>query len=208
MNKQEFLIELKKSLKGLRKKEISERVSFYSEMIDDRIEEGLTEEEAVAKISSISEISSTEEVKKEKKSSSKLKTALIIAGSPIWLALIIALFSVLLALVIVAIALAISVVAIVFALFVSLWAILLSLFVGGIAGILSLVIYVIFAEATVGVMYCGAGAVCVGLAILAVMPIKELSKWLLIFIKKAFVFIGDLFKYCKVSFAKKEAKYE
>lgn len=208
MNKQEFLVELKKSLKGLRKKEIAERVAFYSEMIDDRIEEGLTEEEAVAKISNISEISSTEEVKKEKKSNNGLKTALIIVGSPIWLALIIALFSVVLALVIVAVAVTISLVAIVFSLFVALWAVVVALFACGIAGILSLVLYVIFANPAVGVMYCGAGAVCVGLAILAVFPMKKFSQLSIILTKKSLAFMGDLFNHCKSLLVKKEAKYE
>ena len=50
MRKQEFLSALKRSMKGLPKSEIDERISFYSEMIDDRVEEGFSEEEAVAMI--------------------------------------------------------------------------------------------------------------------------------------------------------------
>jgi hypothetical protein len=41
MNKQEFLTALKKALSPLSKADLEERLSFYSEMIDDRIEEGL-----------------------------------------------------------------------------------------------------------------------------------------------------------------------
>ena len=48
MNKQEFLDELRKGLCGLPSEDIEERINFYSEMIDDRMEEGLTEEESVA----------------------------------------------------------------------------------------------------------------------------------------------------------------
>ena len=51
MNKQEFLSRLRKQLKGLEDKE--ERITFYSEMIDDRMEEGLSEEEAVAAVGSL-----------------------------------------------------------------------------------------------------------------------------------------------------------
>ena len=47
MDKKEFMSELKEKLCGLPKKELEERLSFYGEMIDDRIEEGLSEEEAV-----------------------------------------------------------------------------------------------------------------------------------------------------------------
>ena len=46
MRKAEFLRELEKRLQGLPKDEIDSRLAFYSEMIDDRIEDGKTEEEA------------------------------------------------------------------------------------------------------------------------------------------------------------------
>ena len=45
MNKQEFLAELRRGLSGLPRDDIEERLSFYGEMLDDRIEEGLSEEE-------------------------------------------------------------------------------------------------------------------------------------------------------------------
>ena len=53
MSKQEFFEGLRKGLSGLAKEDIEERISFYNEMIDDRMEEGLTEEEAVAEMGSI-----------------------------------------------------------------------------------------------------------------------------------------------------------
>ena len=56
MNKQEFLDRLRKGLSGLPQAEREERLLFYSEMIDDRMEEGLTEEEAVAALGSLEEI--------------------------------------------------------------------------------------------------------------------------------------------------------
>ena len=48
MTKQAFLAALGERLVGLPQKDIEERLTFYSEMIDDRMEEGLSEEEAVA----------------------------------------------------------------------------------------------------------------------------------------------------------------
>ena len=45
MTKNEFISRLRARLSGLPKDEIRERLAFYGEMIDDRIEEGLSEEE-------------------------------------------------------------------------------------------------------------------------------------------------------------------
>ncbi|MBO7336520.1 MAG: hypothetical protein J6U42_06240 [Lachnospiraceae bacterium] len=56
MTKKEFLNELGIGLRGLPASDISERQSFYSEMIDDRIEDGLSEEEAVAQIGPVDKI--------------------------------------------------------------------------------------------------------------------------------------------------------
>ena len=47
MNKELFLSSLRESLDGLSGEDIAERLAFYSEAIDDRMEDGLTEEEAV-----------------------------------------------------------------------------------------------------------------------------------------------------------------
>ena len=52
MRKSEFLYELRRALSGLPQSDVEERISFYSEMIDDRMEEGLSEEEVVAGIGS------------------------------------------------------------------------------------------------------------------------------------------------------------
>ena len=56
MSKQEFLVQLRKGLSGLPQDDIEERLTFYSEMIDDRMEEGFSEEEAVSQIGSVDEI--------------------------------------------------------------------------------------------------------------------------------------------------------
>ena len=56
MSKQEFLAQLRKSLSGLPQEDIEERLTFYSEMIEDHIEEGRPEEEAVSAVGSVDEI--------------------------------------------------------------------------------------------------------------------------------------------------------
>lgn len=94
MNKKRFLMLLNKKLRHLPKKEVEERILFYSEMIDDRIEEGLSEEEAVLQIGDINEIASQiiSEVSLDydiNKKHSALQIILLIIGSPIWLSLVI-----------------------------------------------------------------------------------------------------------------------
>ena len=56
MMKKMFLDRLRVRLSCLPKEEQDERIAFYSEMIDDRMEDGLTEEEAVKAITSIDDI--------------------------------------------------------------------------------------------------------------------------------------------------------
>ena len=56
MNRVEFILSLQDRLSALPRKELEERLAFYNEMIDDKIEDGLSEEEAVAQIGSIDEI--------------------------------------------------------------------------------------------------------------------------------------------------------
>lgn len=107
MNKQEFLAQLRNGLSGLPKEDADERLSFISEMIDDRMEEGVTEEAAVKEIGSvdalvsqiIAEIPLGKLVKEKIAPKRKLKAweiVLLALGSPIWLSLLIAAAAVLL----------------------------------------------------------------------------------------------------------------
>ena len=50
MTKWEFIAALGARLSGLPKNDIDERLNFYGEMIDDRIEEGLGEADAVSEV--------------------------------------------------------------------------------------------------------------------------------------------------------------
>ena len=56
MHKQEFLEQLGQALSGLPEQDRKERLAFYGEMIDDRLEEGIPEEEAVSGIGTPGEI--------------------------------------------------------------------------------------------------------------------------------------------------------
>ncbi len=184
MTKQEFLKLLKRKLSGLPKQEADERINFYAEMIDDRIEEGRTEEEAVLDIGSIDEITAqilkdvslSQRVKRKMKLNRKLKgweITLIALGSPIWFSLLIALI--------------ISFFAIAGALFLSLWAVSLSLAVCGVASIIITILFVATGYVVSGGLVLSAGLVCAGLAILLFFACKNTTKWFGAFCKKYFV---------------------
>lgn len=100
MNKATFIQELRASLKGLPESDIEERVAFYNEAIDDRIEDGKSEEEAVSEMGSIDDIikeiaETTSLVKLVKhKTTPKRKIrpweiVMLVLGFPLWFPLLI-----------------------------------------------------------------------------------------------------------------------
>ena len=102
MTKQQFLSELRSKLQGLPPADIDERVSFYEEMIDDRIDEGETEESAVAEIGNVDDVvmeiaKDTPLVKivkekiKPKRRIKAWEVVLLILGFPIWFPLLVVL---------------------------------------------------------------------------------------------------------------------
>ena len=56
MDKTTFLSKLEKRLKSLPEEDMQKTLEYYREMIDDRVEDGLSEEEAIADIGPIEEI--------------------------------------------------------------------------------------------------------------------------------------------------------
>ncbi len=112
MNKNEFLNELELRLKGLPREDIKERLEFYSEMISDRIEDGLSEEGAIKDIGDIDDIVTQiaedtplskilKEKTRNKSKMSALNIVLLILGFPLWFPLLIVIFSLILVLYIV-----------------------------------------------------------------------------------------------------------
>lgn len=99
MNKREYLDRLEDLLACLSKEQRAESLAFYEEMIDDRIEEGMTEEEAVAALDApgvaaeaiLDELPAVPRaVAKTRRKSRVLLWAAVIVGSPIWLSLLVA----------------------------------------------------------------------------------------------------------------------
>ena len=100
MKKQEFLTELRSKLNGLPKEDIDNRINFYEEMINDRMDDGKTEEEAVADIGSVDDVVRqiandtpmlrlVAEKAKPKRALRVWEIVLIILGFPLWFPLVI-----------------------------------------------------------------------------------------------------------------------
>ena len=193
MNKQEFLIRLRKGLQGLPQKEIEERLTFYSEMIDDQIEEGLTETEAVLAVGSVEEIVSQAvadtpfaKIAKERiKSNRRLKVweiVLLALGSPIWLSLGVA-----------AIAVILSIYVSLWSVIISLWAVFASLIGCAFGGVLTGVIFACSGNVPTGIAIIGAGIVCAGLSVFMFYGCKAATKGILILTKKIAIWIKNCF---------------
>lgn len=184
MRKQEFLDTLKTRLFGLPKQDVLEHLNFYSEMIDDRMEEGLTEDEAVSEIGSVDEIAAQiiEEIplaniaKKKIKPKRRFKAweiVLLALGSPIWLSLLIAVFAVIFSFYIV-----------LWSLVVSLWAVFVSLIACALGGVVAGIVFAINANGFTGMAMIGAGFVCAGLAGFLFFGCKAATKGVLLLTKK------------------------
>lgn len=195
MTKAQFLAAVRTRLAGLRQSDIDRSLDFYAEMIDDRIDEGLSEQEAVAAMGSAEYVASQilmdtplpKLVKAKAKPSEGWQSwqiVLLILSAPIWLPLVLA------------------AAVVVFAVFISIWAVVFSLFVtvfalgitgvacifGGIAGL--------FSAGFSGIMLCvvAAGMLILGISILLFLAmgavfrgIVNLFKWLTKKIKFLFI---------------------
>ncbi len=194
MTKQEFLASLRKGLFGLPQEDIEERLTFYNEMIEDRMEDGLSEEDAVLAAGSVTEIVTqivadtplTKIAKERIKSKRRLKAweiVLLALGSPIWLSL------------------AIAAIAVILSLYISLWSVIISLWAvfgsliacafGGIAGG---IIIAVTNTALTGIAVVGAGIFCAGLSIFMFYGCNAASKGILILTKKIALWIKSCFR--------------
>lgn len=196
MYKKEFLELLESKLQGLPKEDIEDRINFFDEMITDEVEEGKTEEEAVAEIGNVDDVvreiaketSLVKLVKEKIKPKRKIKAweiVLLIILFPIWFPLLVVS----------------SVLLLVFCMLVwILLIIVLSLLVssGGyvIAGSLAFVLNMFHGDFNMPLL--GAVLMCAGLALISIVLIKpvfllslKISKNILIGIKQTFIRKGE-----------------
>ena len=97
MTRQEFLKTIRKKLKALPAGEVKNSLAFYDEAISDRIDKGMTEEQAVAALGSPDEVAARimEEMPEAEAAGEKrgarggISWLLVILTSPIWFAVLI-----------------------------------------------------------------------------------------------------------------------
>ena len=179
MKRQEFLEQLKKQLWALPEADQKNSLEYYAEMIDDRMEDGLSEEEAVAAIGDLDEIvgqimsetphapavvnhgqkqeNKTEEPKqaKQKREIKPWIIVLLVLGAPLWISLITGLGSGVLGI------------------YVSLWSVVIALYATAFALAVSAIGLLIAAFSLLwirhfakGTVLVGGALVCAGLAVL------------------------------------------
>lgn len=177
MTKAEFLAELEKQLSNLSKGDKQQWLDYYTEMIDDRIEEGLTEADAIEAIGTPSEIAQqikselplAKLVRQRIKPKRKLRTweiTLLAVGSPLWASLLLALA------------------AIVFSIYVSLWSVIISLWAVevsfaacAVAGILLFIPYgILQGNFSAASFLLGAALVLAGISIFLFLGCKAITK--------------------------------
>lgn len=198
MTKTDFMLELYTGIKALPEDELNERLDFYSEMIDDLMEEGLSEEEAVGRMGAPQEIAAqiiadtplTKLVKEKVRSSRRIKAweiVLIVLGFPLWLPLLAAALAVLLAVYVV-----------LWSVVISLWAVDVALGASALACIAGCILAVILPGYAGGELFlAGAALFCAGTTIFTFFGCKAVSKYLIILTKASLLAI-------KRSFVRKE----
>lgn len=193
MTKEIFLHQLRIRLTRLPEAEIQKRLDYYSEMIDDMMEDGISEEEAISSFGPVDDVARyilqdtplttlVKQTAAPKKGWTAASIILAVVGAPLWIPLAIAALAVILA-----------VFAAILALIAAVFAVVLSL---GLAGI-GLIIRAFAILFTAGVSYTiftiGAALVFIGLCLLAFLGARQIAVWLLHLSQRIFIRIKSLF---------------
>lgn len=184
MNKAAFLAALRSGLEGLPPEDIEKSAEYYSEIIDDRVEEGCSEEEAAAALGNVDDIVSQILIDtplpklvrakvKPKRSLRGWEIALLILGSPVWVPLVLT-----------AAILLLSVYIVIWSVIISLYAVDLSIAAAGLACIAAAFPSFLAASAAQGLLFLGAGFLCAGIAILLFFCFNLITKALILLSKK------------------------
>lgn len=184
MHKEDFFCALRAKLSGLPQEDLERSLEFYREAIDDRMEGGLTEEEAVGQLGSVDEI--VEQILAETplprlirakvtpgRSLKAWEILLLVLGSPLWLSLLLA------------------AAAVVLAVYVALWSVLIAVYAvvlafaaGGIALLLT----------GIGqLLSMGLGFVLIGLSVLLFFAANAIGKGIVCLSRKCVLWTKALF---------------
>ncbi len=174
MTKDEFIDQLRKNLSGLPKEEIDDRISFYEEMIDDKIQDGYKEEDVISDLGSpdkvareiIGDVPLRKIIKERvtpKRSLKAWEIVLIILGFPIWFPLVLAILIIFLSG------------------FIVIWSLMLSIVVvdisfvtagGGAIGVGFMTFF--NSSKSFGIFEAGAGLLAIGIGLLLVFATKSI----------------------------------
>ena len=194
MTKLEFLEELRVRLAGLTQKDIDASIDYYSEMIDDRIEDGMSEDEAVAAVGTpkeaaeqvLNEIPLKELIKNRMRPTRTLRVweiVLLILGAPIWLSLLAG-----------ALVVAVSLYAVLWSVIAVFHAASITIGACALVGIFYPIYYFILGKVGAALFVLGAGIFLAGLTFFAfygsfhaTKATCRLTKWLFLKIKSCFV---------------------
>ncbi len=198
MNKEQFLSAIKIKIQGLPQNDIEKSLDYYAEMLDDRIEEGMTEEQAVMALGSVDEIVAQiltdiplpRLVQEKVRPSRALRTGeiiLLILGAPVWLPLVLTVITLFL-----------TAYLVLWTGAVVLYALDFSALLCGVAGVFSIFPFALSGNFLQGVFLVGSGLVAIGVGLLFLFVCNKVSalilrgsKWLLLRSKYAFVGKGE-----------------
>ncbi len=193
MKKEEFLIQLRSRLSGLPEQAVEDRVQYYGELVDHRMETGLTETDAVASIGSLdetvgqimNEIPLTKLVKRKMEPRQKTelwKVILAVVTLPIWLPLLV------------------SVLSVIVSLGITFWAMVIAFFFAGIGiaavavfGFFVAIGYAITGKPIGGVFFVGVSLILIGVSIVFFVLSLGLARGLAKLTGKLLLFIKSLF---------------
>ena len=199
MKKSEFLISLKKNLNSIPEYDRRKTIQYYSEMIDDRIEEGFSEEDAVGQMGSVYELAAqikadygeAESIKERssasfesnsKKSVNGWVIFLLILGFPLWFSLLVA-----------ALVVFVSFLVTLWSVIIAFWSVFVSFVVGSFSGITVGVILNLLGNIVPGTAMIGSGLILAGLSILAFFGCKASTNGAVFLTKKIAVLIKNCF---------------
>lgn len=176
MNKEQFLSALQSRLVSLPQEDVNQWLDYYREMIEDRMEDGLSEADAVAALGNAEDIAAQilmdtplpKLVKANMKASRALRAweiVLLVLGSPIWIPLLLAAGIIVLSLYIV-----------LWSVIISLYAVDLGIAVGALGGLAGLPLLLLRGFPIQAVLFLGAGLICAGLAILLFLLFNQFTR--------------------------------
>ena len=179
MSRDAFIGELRHRMAGLPKEAVDRTVEYYSELIADSMEDGLSEEEAVSRLGSLDEIvanvvkdtplSQIVETRIQEKKAKRggiraWEVILLVLGAPLWLPLLLAVLAVVLALYVT-----------LWAVVIALWAVVAAVILSGVVAVVAGIVELCQLHLPQGLVLLGGGLVCMGLCALLFLLMKLIT---------------------------------